>query len=162
MFEQSVAYCSKCGGRLTVSGSCPSCNPANLPIYPTSTLDMQQAKKRIKGATIAAIIVGCLTLIFALTGFMGYTYWELLDALLAFGLAFGISRNNRACAVIMLVYWVISKILQLTMVLSNPGGIFMWLVMAIIFGIYFFQGILGTFAYQRIQKIPKAQLSTPQ
>jgi hypothetical protein len=107
--------------------------------------------KKIKSAWIAACISGAVTLavtLFAMSGnaMLGFTAWSLLDTGLIFGLAFGIYKKGRACAVLMLVYFVASKII-LMIEAGKPSG----LLVALIFGYYFWQGVVGTFAYQKLK-----------
>ena len=117
-------------------------------------MDMGKAKSAIKNAWIAGAISGVLTMIFSLIGAFGYDLWSLIDAFLILGLSFGIYKKNRACAVILFVYWIGSKILQIVElgVQGQVGSSIGTLPIAIIFGYYFFQGIRGTFAYRRIVK----------
>jgi hypothetical protein len=108
--------------------------------------------KHIKNAWIAGAISGTLTLVvtlFAIFGqsILGFTAWELLDVALIFGLAFGIYRKSRTCAVIMLIYFIAAKII-LMLQTGQPNGI----VMGVIFAYYFAMGVKGTFEYQRILK----------
>jgi len=106
--------------------------------------------KKIKTAWIAAIISGSITLIFTVIALMGnsiagITGMNFVDVLLIFGLAYGIYRKSRACAVIMLVYFVASKILQMSQS-GAPSG----LVLAIIFTLCYVQGVIGTFKYHSL------------
>jgi hypothetical protein len=72
--------------------------------------------KKIKGAWIAGVLSGCITLALALWTMTGASIpgWGpemIIDAGLAFGLAYGIYRKSRTCAVILLAYFVISKVM---------------------------------------------------
>lgn len=122
-----------------------------------AVVDMEKAERNIKIAVIAGAISGAVTLIFALTGALGFTKWSLIDAFIAFGLTFGIYKKSRVCAVALFAYWLGGKIL--TMVIQ-PDLIVPSLVGAILFGIFFFRGIQGTFAYHRIIKAqPKREFA---
>jgi serine/threonine-protein kinase len=112
----------------------------------------EEILKKIKHAWVAAVISGCITLVVTLvamsgTDILGFSAWELIDVALIFGLAFGIYKKSRACAVIMFVYFIASKIL-LMMQTGRPTGV----PLAIIFAYYFWQGIAGTFAYHKLDK----------
>ena len=114
--------------------------------------------KKIKHAWVAATISGCITLAFTLLAMSGATTlpielsaWQLFDVALMFGLAFGIYKRSRACAILMLVYWVASKIL-IMVELGKPTG----LLMGIVFGYFFWQGIVGTFAYHQQRRTTPA------
>ena len=108
---------------------------------------------KIKAATIAGLISGCLTLLFTViaifardvTGFVDA--WSLVDVFLIFGLTFGIHRKSRSCAVGMLVYFVISKI-YIYMQTGKASGV----LFAAIFLYYYFRGVLGTFAYHKLRQ----------
>jgi serine/threonine-protein kinase len=109
----------------------------------------EETLKKIKHAWVAAVVSGCITLVVTVvamsgTDILGFSAWELIDVALIFGLAFGIYRKSRTCAVIMLVYFIASRIL-ITMRTGRPTGI----PLALVFGYYFWQGIAGTFAYHR-------------
>jgi len=113
-------------------------------------MDLEKANKAINTACWAGIISGSFTAIVSVIAgfgysFAGFTVWNLFDALLIFGMAYGIYRKSRVCAVIMFVYWVASKIISFTEK-GHLGGIFI----AIIFAYAFFQGVRGTFAYHRM------------
>lgn len=110
----------------------------------------EEVAKKIRGAWIAAVVSGALTLIIALvaiggTAIAGINAWNLVDVALIFGLAWGIYRKSRACAVIMLIYFVVSKILFIIET-GKPGGV----VLSLIFIYYFWKGVQGTYEYHRI------------
>ncbi|HEY2345662.1 MAG TPA: hypothetical protein VGH80_07250 [Xanthomonadaceae bacterium] len=105
---------------------------------------------KIKSAWVAAVVSGSITLVFTIIAVMGYsmmgiTSASFIDVALIFGLAFGIHRKSRTCAVIMLLYFVASKILQMEQA-GAPRGI----VLAVIFTIFFVQGVIGTFKYHSL------------
>jgi serine/threonine-protein kinase len=124
-------------------------------------MDLQKAEKAIKGAWVAAVISGSITLLVAVLSLVGvrlfnFTAWVLIDVALIFGLAYGIYRKNRACAVIMFVYFIISKIYMFII-----GGGVAGLPLAIVFAYFFFQGIRGTFAYHSLKKSVPETPATP-
>ena len=107
--------------------------------------------KSIRNAWIVGTICGVLTLLVTLISAAGvdipgldFDLWNLLDVLLIFGLTFGIYKKNRVCAILIFVYFVGSKVL-----IWKESGSVSGLPVAVIFGYYFLQGILGTFAYHR-------------
>lgn len=107
--------------------------------------------KQIKSAWVAACISGGLTLIatlFAMAGFniLGLGAWNLLDVALIFGLAFGIYKKSRVCAVLMLVYYLASKIFEMVETEKATG-----LVVALFFSYFFWQGVRGTFAHHKLK-----------
>lgn len=115
---------------------------------------------KIKSAWVAAAISGSITLIVTLiamsgTEILGFSAWELIDVALVFGLAFGIYKKSRACAVVMLIYFTISKIV--VMVESGkPSGV----LLSVIFIYYFWQGVSGTFAYHKLKNRKPALAET--
>jgi hypothetical protein len=118
-------------------------------------MNLQEANKRIKEAWIAGVISGTLTLIMIGVAMFGMNIFNLnirslVDVFLIYGLSFGIYRKSRTCAILMLVYFVISKGL---MYIENPRMIGSGLIVAIGFGYCFYRGITGTFAYHKAKKV---------
>jgi serine/threonine-protein kinase len=108
--------------------------------------------KKIKHAWIAGCISGGITLAFTLLAISGTSIlfssaWELVDVALIFGLAFGISRKSRTCAILMLVYFISAKIFIMSET-GKPSGI----LLAIVFIYYYWQGVSGTFAYHKLKQ----------
>jgi serine/threonine-protein kinase len=113
-------------------------------------VDLIKANKAIKVAGGAAVFIGGLTLIVSVIAGLGYSFagitvWSLFDAVFILGMAYGIYKKSRACAVIMFVYWAGSKIYSFA-VEGQTGGI----PIALLFAYFFLQGIIGTFAYRQI------------
>jgi serine/threonine-protein kinase len=105
--------------------------------------------KKIKHAWIAAVISGSITLIFTViaisgTDVLGASAWTFLDVALIFGLAFGIFKKSRTCAVIMLTYFVLSKVS-----ISIETGKLNGLGLGILFAYFYWEGVSGTFAYHK-------------
>lgn len=111
-------------------------------------MDLKKAEDLIKVAWIAGVISGLLTLIFSLAPGGMLETWSVGDAILIFGLSFGIYKKSRICAVLMLVYFILSKMSMWAERGVGPG-----LPVALIFGYCFIQGIRGTFAYYKIVKL---------
>jgi len=125
-------------------------------------MDLQKAENAIKGAWIAGIISGSITLFVTILAIVGvrifnFSAWTLLDVILVFGLAYGIYRKNRACAVILFIYFILSKIYMIIALGAVTG-----LPVAILFAYFFFQGIRGTFAYHKIMKAQTGGPMPPQ
>ena len=107
---------------------------------------------KIRNAWVAGLISAGVTLVVTLlaisgVSLMGYAAWELLDVVLILGLTLGIYKKSRVCAIAMLTYFVASKIMLISET-GKPSG----LVTALIFIYYYWQGVLGTFAYHRFRK----------
>lgn len=111
---------------------------------------LTEAKQHVKNAWVAALVIAGITLAFSIAGMsgfesLGFNAWTLTDVALTLGLAYGIFRYNRASAVIMLLYYIISQGL-LAVQLQKPPS-----VLAVLFVYCFFQGIRGTFAYHQLK-----------
>jgi hypothetical protein len=111
--------------------------------------------KKIRNAWVAGIISTVVTLVFTLlaiagTSIAGITGWQLLDVVLMAGLSYGIYRKSRTCAVLMLVYFLVSKILQVVEG-GKPSGI----VLALVFFYYYAHGVAATFAYHKHLKLAR-------
>lgn len=108
--------------------------------------------KKIRNAWIAGVISAVVTLgttLMAMNGVQiaGWDAWNLVDVALIAALTFGIYRKSRFCAVAMLAYFIISKILIFAES-GKPTG----LVTALIFLYFYAQGVQGTFAYRKLAK----------
>lgn len=106
--------------------------------------------KKVRTGWIAGVVSGVLTLaitLFVMSGhkFLFFNAWSLVDVVLIFGLSFGIYRKSRVCAVLMLVYFVGSKIFIYSQIGLPTGG----LIMPIVFFYCFVLGVQGTFLYHR-------------
>lgn len=130
-------------------------NPYTAPtasVSEPSVIVQDDILKKIKYGWVAALFSAGVTLvvtIIAMTGteILGFSAWELIDVALILGLAFGIYKKSRTCAVLMLIYFIISKILIMVET-GKPIGI----PMALVFGYFFWQGVSGTFAYHKLKK----------
>ncbi len=108
--------------------------------------------KKIRNAWVACIVSGVFTLILAVIAMNGnsmggHTGLDAIDALFVFGMAFGISRKSRTCAVLMLAYFVLSKYL-----LFRAAGQFNGLLFGIVFLYFYAMGVQGTFEYHQLRK----------
>lgn len=122
---------------------------ADVQLEPRNIDVPEEILKRIKNAWITGIISGTITLIFTLIAMngnqlMGFSIWNLSDVVLIFGLTFGIYKKSRACALAMLAYFILSKIIIIAQTGSYNGGI-----LAIVFIYYYVYGVIGTFAYHK-------------
>lgn len=130
-------------------------NFSAVPAVPSANMATEvpeEILKKIKASWIAALVSGGITLVITLiamsgTPVLGFSAWELIDVALIFGLAFGIYKKSRACAVIMLIYFIIAKVI-LIFATGNVTGI----PLAIAFLYCFWQGVDGTFAYHKLKK----------
>ncbi len=126
--------------------------PENPYSPPRSEVNLPQQKvdvspdilKKIKSAWVAGLISAGITLLFAVAGVQGFDLANLTDVFLIAGLSYGIYRRSRVCAVVMLVYFVSSKIL----IVSETGQV-SGLFVALVFLYFYGQGVVGTFAYHK-------------
>lgn len=125
-----------------------------------SMMTIEKAEKAIKTAYVAAIISGTITLIVSLMAMAGVSFgginpWMIIDAIFIFGMAYGIAKKSRVCAIIMLVYWILAKIV--TIMGEGPSG---GIVVAIMFAYFFFNGVVGTFTYHQLTEAQAHQKDT--
>jgi hypothetical protein len=107
--------------------------------------------KQIRHACTAAYLSGSISTILsviALTGtsILGYSGWNLSDAAIAFGLAYGISKMSRVCAILMFINALLGQILLISSG-NHPGGL--GIAVAFLFLYFYAEGIAGTFAYHK-------------
>lgn len=129
-------------------------NPYAAPTTPVAdvTPDIPaDIAKKIKGAWVAGCISGVMTLaltLFVMAGnaALGFSVWSLLDVVMIFGLAFGIYKKSRICAVVMLLYFVVSKVV---LMMESPAA--SGLLVSLVFLYYYAQGVAGTFAFHRFK-----------
>lgn len=117
---------------------------------------LTEAKQHAKTGWIAALLVAGITLALSIAGMAGtkvlsFGAWTLLDVVLSLGLAYGMARYSRVCAVIMLVYYAASQIITIVQLQRAPN------LLGIVLIACFWQGIRGTFAYHRLNR----QSNTP-
>lgn len=121
-------------------------------------MDIEKANSAIKSGGIAALISGAITTLFFLIysrstdadDTMVSTFgdpWILFDIALVFILAFFIFRKSRVAAILMFVYFLLSKI-HMSITMQEINGVAFSLVFLFFFG----QAIAGTFAYHRHEK----------
>jgi len=126
-------------------------------------IDKKTADKFVWCAVIGAFLAGLATLALIIIGQLskssanyGFNLWNLLDVALFWGLAFGIFKRSRTCAIILFVYSLLNRIdmWQRTHDIGIAiGGL------ALVFVVLYFLGILGTFAHHSIKKENQAEAS---
>ncbi len=122
--------------------------------YTEHRAELEQARSDIKNAYQAGLFLGGVNLIFfvaivsnpAMSEKLGGG-WILIDVIVFFGLSYGIYCKNQACAILMMCYVILARILSIAAGNFSPFSI-------ILTGILlrcFFQGIVGTASYHRLQ-----------
>src|SRR5262245_48586802 len=86
----------------------------------------------VRAAWIAGVIVAAATIFGILAGVLPKS--GILDVLISLALAFGIYRRSRVCAVLMLGYFIASRILAITTFHKPPGVEALFLTVAFILG----------------------------
>ena len=112
---------------------------------------VENAERAIHGTFIAALVSGAVTTIVAILALFGhaipgFTAANIVDALFILALAFGVRRKSRACALILFIYFILSKI---AIAAASPGT---GLGSGFIFILFFLNGIRSTFAYHKFKQ----------
>ncbi|RFP61387.1 hypothetical protein D0Y53_03400 [Luteimonas weifangensis] len=93
-----------------------------------------------------------------LSGLMGWVYGvkllDIFDVVLVFGLAFGIYKKSRACAAVMLAYFILHKALFMLF-----AGLPIGILVSVVFVYIFVQGLVGAMDY-RTGTQPKQAVET--
>ncbi len=101
----------------------------------------------VRGAWLACLVSAAQTLF---AGIAALSEMEgLVGAALILGMAYGISRKSRVCAVLMLVYFAVSRVL---VYLADGPSIGM--VLSAILLVLYVQGVAGTFEWHQARKTP--------
>jgi serine/threonine-protein kinase len=125
----------------------------------------QKIDKKIKHARIAAMISGIITFAGAITlinkqtelQFSLFNMLSLVDAFIIFGMAYGIYKKSRLCAVLMFEYFLFSKLFILSISSQTNLGT---IIVGSIFLYFLFQGVSGTFAYHKYNTLGKGKASS--
>lgn len=116
-----------------------------------------QAEACIRKAWIAGAVSAFLTLCASLLPLIGisvagFNLWNLADVVLIAGLAFGISRRSRVCALVMLVY-----ILALIIMIFARTSYYASAAVEAVFVYFYVGGVRATFAWHRLARAGGAQ-----
>jgi serine/threonine-protein kinase len=113
--------------------------------------------KKIKGAWIAALVSAALTLVMILIAvgsgatFMGINAWAFVDIGIILGLAYGVYRKSRTCAVLLFTFFLVEKIAMFASA-NRVGSVPIALAFIYLYG----RGMVGTFQYHRERKAAAA------
>ena len=110
-----------------------------------------QVDKKIKQARIAAMVSGSISLACVVTLIRNqqlslFNFLAFIDVIFIFSMAYGIYKKSRECAVLMFVYFLLSKLLIISTSPHDSVGTF---IIGTVFLYFLFQGITGTLAYHR-------------
>jgi hypothetical protein len=124
-----------------------------------SSFSLELRERHIARAWVAACISAGLTLIIgllALTGVYaapGFDAWILLDAAILGGLAFGVARRSRVCALILVVYGVLNEVY---MALNGQS----FSIFRLIFIYFYIRGAIAMFRdHRRRHLMPQAPIT---
>jgi hypothetical protein len=114
--------------------------------------DLEKAENSIKVAWEAAGLVAVITFLALLANLAGFNIgdmnlWSLIDVAFASLLAFGIYRKSRTCAVLMFLYYLLSKVIT---IVESPKTIGGSIFLSLFFVWAFLNGIRGTFTYHKL------------
>jgi hypothetical protein len=105
--------------------------------------------KKIKNGWMAGLISVAFTLVFVLisvfgTSILGLDAWAFIDVAVMAGLSFGVFKKSRTCAILLLAFFLLNKILM-----WMESGIPTGLPLTLIFLWFFIQSVVGTFQYHQ-------------
>jgi len=125
---------------------------ADLVLAPAEVAVPPEVLKKIKHGWIVGVISGTLTLILSLLSIAGTQIMQssaegLVDAVLAYGLSYGIYRKSRTCAVLLTAYFIIGKIFVYVESGAFNGGL-----MSLVFLYLLARGVEGTFQYHKLMR----------
>ena len=115
----------------------------------------EDVQRKIRHAWIAALVSAGITAIavgLAVGGVLaipGIDAWGLIDVGVTVGLAYGVYRKSRTCAIALLVLFVLNTALKWA-----ESGTVQGLPIALVFLLLYVQGVIGTFQYQKLARQP--------
>lgn len=126
----------------------------SLENYRLRNINLDTAKKHIRNALIAGGIILGLQVLLLIFGVYEAVYW--IDVFILVILLFGLYKKNTPCVIILFLYFLISKIVQLSEGEMNIVAIFL----GIIFLNYFYLGALGVIKHNRLVKKKKSTVKS--
>lgn len=117
-----------------------------------STRELIEAKLDVRRASTAGALVAGLSLVLVVLSLFGVEVpgvdlWMLVDVALVAGLAFGVYRFSRTCAILLLIYYIASSAFVLIQHRSISG-----IVVRAIFLYYFGRGVQAAFTYHKLSR----------
>ena len=103
------------------------------------------ARRLIACGWIVGLVLGGLTIIGALFNLGGLNIYNLIDAAIILGLAYGTYRGSRICAGLALLYFAINQMARLRMAHAPGMSARVTVTIAVLGGAYL-AGVIGTFA----------------
>lgn len=118
---------------------------------------LEHAEHAIRNATIAVLVSAFITVCVAVLPFFGmsfggYTPMELFDALFMLLLAYGLKRKSRGSALVLLVYFLYSRI-YIFGEIADPSELVGASLTSGVFLLFYLHGLRGTFAYHVMMRM---------
>ncbi len=122
---------------------------ADLEVAEPGLIVPQEIARKIKSGWVTGLVSVVITTISILislagTSIAGIDAWALFDVALVAGFSYGVFKKSRICAVLLLAFFTLNKVLMWIAAGSTTG-----LLLALVFFWLFFQGALGTFQFHR-------------
>ena len=105
----------------------------------------KMARRLIRCGWIVGAILGGLTIFGSLFNLGGLNIYNLIDAVMILGLAYGTYRGSRICAGLALFYYALNQTAQLRMA-HAPGMNMGVIATVVVFSAAYLAGVVGTFA----------------
>ena len=112
-------------------------------------MSIEESRRHVRNACVAGLVSAGVTLVLSVGGLFGFTLWELVDAVLIVGLTYGIWKFSRICAVVMLAYFVIGRVMLWAQT-GMPRSI--GLLVALVFIYFYGQAVRATFGYHKTRR----------
>jgi len=108
-------------------------------------------RKKIKNGWVAGLVssgITCVLILLAISGvnLPGLNLWSFIDVAIMLGLSFGVFKNSRICAILLLGFFLLNKFLMI-----SQSGTVSGLPLTIVFLWFFAQGVIGTFQYHKLK-----------
>lgn len=119
----------------------------------------ERVDRAIKRAWIAALVCGGITLVVGLIAIggmqlvPGFNGWVLLDSAILFGLAFGVYKRSRICAILLVAYGAFNEVYMISSGIDKPHPL------RLIFIYFYFRGMVAVFAYHK--QLSQQSVSVP-
>ncbi len=117
-------------------------------------MDEKMARRLIACAWIVGTILGGLTIIGALFNLGGLNTYNLVDAAIILGVAYGTYRGSRICAGLGLLYYAFNQMARLRMAHAPEMNIGVITIVTLFCAAYI-AGLVGTFALHSRGASPK-------
>ena len=116
------------------------------------TIELRKAERAITTAWQAAVVIGVVTAIVSVGGWLGADLSGLLDALLVLGLAFGVYRRSRVASSLLVAYFLASS----AFVIASSGRVAL-LVIRLFIALALVRGCIVTFRFHELQRAVREQ-----